>query len=165
MREGDRNTVFFHANATARAQVNQVDALQNMHGTVHRDRGAMENVVLQYFADMFSSTQPNDVLMGEALNAIEPRVSAEENHRLTLHFSAKEVTDALSSMSPLKSPGPDGFPTLFYKRFWNIIGPNVISGVLDFLNTKSLPLPLNFTFILLIPKVKNPSKMIDFRSY
>lgn len=101
--------------------------------------------------------------MEEVLIAIEPRVSAEANHLLTLPFTAKEVTEALSSMFPLKSPGPDGFPALFYKRFWNIIGSNIISSVLEFLNSKTLPQPVNFTFIVLIPKVKKPSKMTEFR--
>lgn len=65
----------------------------------HKDRSEMENVVLQYFTDIFSSTQPDDALMGDVLNAMETRVSVVENHRLTLPFTAKEVTDALSSMS------------------------------------------------------------------
>lgn len=35
--------------------------------------------------------------------------------------------------------------------------------MLEFLNSKSLPHPLNFTFIVLIPKVKKPFKMTKFR--
>lgn len=66
-------------------------------------------------------------------------------------------------MSPLKSPGPDGFPVVFYNNFWHIIGSDVTSSVLDFLNAKNLPAPINFTFIVLIPKVKKPTRMTEFR--
>lgn len=63
-----------------------------------------------------------------------------------------------------KSPGPDGFPVFFfYQKYWSIIGPNVIAGVLEFLNTKSLPGPNNFTYVVLIPKIKKPLNMADFR--
>lgn len=118
--------------------------------------------MLQYFDDIFSSTQLDGALMGDVINTIEPRVSAKANQRLTLPFTAKEVTDALSCMYSLKSPDPDGFPALFYTRFGKVVRPNVVISVLKFLNSKTLPQPLNFTFIVLIPKHKNPSKMTEF---
>lgn len=65
-------------------------------------------------------------------------------------------------MSPLKSPDSDGFPIIFYQKFWDIIGPNVISSVLEFFNTKKLHILIKFTYVVLITKVKQPSKMTDF---
>lgn len=100
--------------------------------------------------------------MEEVFSAIEPRLSAKANHELTQHFTSKEVTDALSSMLPLKSSDPDGFRVLFYKTIWHVNGPNVISSVLEFLNFRKLLCALNFTYIFLIPKVKNPSRMTNF---
>lgn len=136
MRDGDRNTAFFHSKTTTRAQVNKVEALQDSQGTLRRARGEMEQLVVQYFDDIFSSTQLDGALMRDVINTIEPRVSAKANQRLTLPFTAKEVTDALSCMYPLKSPDPDGFPALFYTRFRKVVGPNVITSVLKFLNSK-----------------------------
>lgn len=85
--------------------MNQVESLQDMRGTVHKDMSEMENVVLQYFTDIFSSTQPDGALRGDVLNAIEPRVSGVANHRLTHPFTAKEVTDALL-VCPSQISGP-----------------------------------------------------------
>lgn len=42
MRDGDRNTAFFHSKATTRAQVNKAEALQDSQGTLRRARGEME---------------------------------------------------------------------------------------------------------------------------
>lgn len=123
----------------------------------------MANIVVDYFAKLFATTSPNEQTMEEVLSAIEPRVTADENSLLANPFTSKEVIDALSSMSPLKSPGPDGLPVLFFQKFWHSIGPNVVSSVLDFLNHKKLPENINYTFVVLLPKIKKPSRMTDFR--
>ena len=59
-------------------------------------------------------------------------------------------------MAPLKAPGPDGMPPLFYQNFWELVRGDVTHDVLGFLNSGSLPNSLNHTFITLIPKIKNP---------
>lgn len=77
----------------------------------------------------------------------------------TTPYIPGEVTTALFQMAPLKSPGPNGFPAIFFKKDWNIRGTDIISCILDFLNGRRLPNRLNFTFIVLIPKVCNPKRM------
>lgn len=44
-------------------------------------------------------------------------VTPEMNGCLTAPFTSVEVTQALSHISPLKSPGPDGFPAMFFHKF------------------------------------------------
>ena len=66
-------------------------------------------------------------------------------------------------MGPTKAPGPDGMNVLFCQRFWHVVGDTVVDAVLDFLNTGHMLLDINHTYTVLIPKVKNPEKMSDFR--
>ena len=66
-------------------------------------------------------------------------------------------------MHPLKSPGPNGMPPIFYQKFWNIVGPNVIKCVLNILNFVIMPPDFNATHICLIPKRNNPQKVTDYR--
>ena len=52
---------------------------------------------------------------------------------------------------------------LFYKKFWHIVGNDVVNAVLEFLNNGVMLPDLNHTNIVLIPKVKNPEKMFEYR--
>ena len=44
------------------------------------------------------------------------------NISLTKEFTRQEVDLALKDMAPLKAPGPDGMPPLFFQSFWHLIG-------------------------------------------
>lgn len=68
----------------------------------------------------------------------------------------EEVEYALKNMAPLKSPGLDGFNPGFYQKYWHIVGSEVSSVVLNFLNNGIFDSSINYSFIVLIPKVKNP---------
>ena len=59
--------------------------------------------------------------------------------QLSATFTTGEVQIALKQLTPLKAPGPDDMPPLFYQNFWNLTGNDVTESVLKFLNFASLP--------------------------
>lgn len=62
-----------------------------------------------------------------------------------------------------KAPGPDGINLGFIKHFWNILHEDILQMASSFLKTGNLPRGLNSSFIVLIPKIKNPIRVTDFR--
>ena len=52
---------------------------------------------------------------------------------------------------------------IFYQKYWDIIGDDVINIVLNVLNSNASIAALNQTNIALIPKTNYQSKMSDFR--
>ena len=72
---------------------------------------------------------------------------------LSRPYSVEEVKVALFQMGPTKAPGPDGMNALFYQKFWHIVGNDVSSAMLDFLNSGIMIPEINYTHIVLIPKV------------
>ena len=75
-------------------------------------------------------------------------------------------------MHPKKALGQDGMPPLFYQHYWSSIGNCVTQTILDFLNhgivptTPPPPPPprkFNETHIILVPKVKNPTKITQYK--
>ena len=66
-------------------------------------------------------------------------------------------------MHPTKALEPDGMLPIFFKHYWNIIRPEVVNCVLSSLNSGKMSCSLNETYICLIPKVKSPQNIIEFR--
>ena len=70
---------------------------------------------------------------------------------------------ALKQMYPLKAPGPDGMPPLFFQHFWSTSRAVVTKKVLDFLNFGISPPNFNEAHITLVPEIKKPKKITDYR--
>ena len=66
-------------------------------------------------------------------------------------------------MHPKKSLGPDVMPPLFYQHFWSLTSECVTKVVLDFLNLGVIPPKYKDTHIILILKVKNPTRITQYR--
>lgn len=116
----------------------------------------LEAIIIDYFGELFQSSHPDVTVIDEMLATVEARITPEMNALLSTQFTADEVLLALKQMSPLKSPGPDGLPVIFFNKYWHVLGTNIISCVLDLLNLHLLPQALNYTFIVLIPKTARP---------
>lgn len=78
-------------------------------------------------------------------------------------FEAGELQFALKQMDVETALGSDGFHPLFYKKFWNKVGMEVLEAVLTALNVGTILANLNHTFLNLISKVQSPRQVIDFR--
>nr|GEY64548.1 RNA-directed DNA polymerase, eukaryota, reverse transcriptase zinc-binding domain protein [Tanacetum cinerariifolium] len=61
------------------------------------------------------------------------------------------------------APGPDGFTFGFYRRYWDIIGSDVIDAVKWFFLLREISKGGNSSFIYLIHKVPNANMVKDFR--
>ena len=65
----------------------------------------------------------------EVLLTTETRVSAQINEKLSANFKAWEVHEAVKQMAPLKAPGPDGMPLIFFQHFWPLVGDEVTATI------------------------------------
>ena len=117
---------------------------------------------MEYFETIYKSDQPTS--FEASLSSITTRVSLDMNKELLVDFKAKEVWYALKQLHLTKAPEPDGMSPIFFKHYWNIVGPEVVNCVLSSLNSSRMPCRLNETYICLIPKVKSPQNITKFRS-
>ena len=74
--------------------------------------------------------------------------------KLEVEFIKKDVEDALISMHPTKSLGPDGMPALFYQNYWGLIGDRISKACFKILNNGDSVEEWNKTIIALVPKVE-----------
>jgi len=161
LKDGDRNTKFFQAKAKERAKTNHISALRTVNGDLVTGQSELESMAIDFYGDLFTA-QPI-LLPDEILAHVPQRVTQAMNESLESPFSEEEVVRALSMMGAHKAPGPDGFTAGFYQTHWDTVGPSVTRAVLNFLNGGQLPEAINQTTLVLIPKVKHPQDLKNFR--
>ncbi len=67
------------------------------------------------------------------------------------------------ALGPDKAPGPDGFPLMFYQRFWESIKGDIVEIFADF-HSGGLDLAsINKGWICLIPKKTAPLEIRNYR--
>ena len=121
----------------------------------------MKAVVVNYFHELFS----NSGMSGDynLTPQLFPKLDEADLDGLSSDVSNEEIHQSLFSIGGLKSPGPDGFPAIFYQKFWDLCSNDIILLIKNCFQMATLPEHLNETFIVLIPKVDNPINMTQFR--
>jgi len=94
-KDGDLNTKFFHASATARKKVNRIYFLENDVGTRVYDNSGMASVAKDYFKELFQAKQSTG---DPVLNCLRQVITEEDNHQLTAPFLMEEFKEAMFSM-------------------------------------------------------------------
>ena len=166
LKEGDRNTRYFHTIASSRKRNNRVLKLQDEFGRWHETQEKVGRVFMEYFCNIFQTSNP--VNMNAIFHVIDTRVTLEMNQELDKEVTLDEIRSALFQMNPIKAPGPDGMNALFYQKHWDVIGQDIGKVVKDLFNNGEFSsredlARINLTNLVLIPKKQAPTSAKDFR--
>ncbi len=140
---------------------NTIMGLRDEGGVWRENDNQVVNILIWYYEQLFTTVHPNH--MEEALARVPCIVSSNMNDSLHHDFTINEMELAIKQMAPSKAPGLDGMPLIFYQKYWHVIGQDVTKGVLSCLNSGQMLQSINHTYITLIPKVKNPERVTEFR--
>ncbi|XP_074328246.1 uncharacterized protein LOC141666148 [Apium graveolens] len=158
LREGEKNTRFFHKFSSTRKEHNNITKLQIANGDCKETDAEIQEIIMDYFNNLFCST-------GAAINLpaqLEfPGLSEPQSKMLVTPIVEEEVKCDVFSMHSDKSPGIDGLNPGFYQAYWDIIGHDVTEFCSKFFVIGELPENVNQTLVCLIPKVKHPKRVDD----
>jgi len=126
-----------------------------------RDPTAIKQHVTAYFRALYQSAGPRN--LQPILNHCPKVVTEEINQILMDDITEEEVKEAVFQLGSLKAPGPDGLSGQFYQNFWEEIKSDVMNMVQLFFQSGQFDPTLNQTCIVLIPKIKNPEHISQFR--
>ena len=119
--------------------------------------------ISNYYKQLFGPLKDNTVTLDESVQADIPQLQSEENVIMSAPFTEKEVFEAIDQMKPNKAPGPDGFPTEFYKKCWHIVKDDLMPMFHDLFNGHLQLFHLNFGTITLLPKKEEAIRIEQFR--
>ncbi|WOL01817.1 hypothetical protein Cni_G10534 [Canna indica] len=161
MKEGDKNSSFFHATTKIRRNYNSIYRLQNHEGQRVEGFEGVASIAEEYFANIYSTSNPRTI--ENDFSFPFKKVTSRMNSWLLRPVSKEETKQAIFSLSSNSAPGPDGFTGHFFKHFWPLIEEDITAAATSFIRSRRLLKALNRTSIALIPKTKIPENMSQIR--
>ncbi|KAH1056304.1 hypothetical protein J1N35_034369 [Gossypium stocksii] len=158
---GDKNSTFFYKYASAHRRANLISKLILDDGREITKALDIDETAILFFQQLFTTNGGGDA--SHLLINIDVRISTVVNEGLLSPFKEEGIRAALNGMGPTKAPGPDGFPALFFQRYWHIVRKDVVDHCLGILNDNKEVESINKTNIVLIPKAPKPTKLVNFR--
>ncbi|RVX09019.1 LINE-1 reverse transcriptase-like [Vitis vinifera] len=122
LREGDKNTGFFHRMANAHRRNNSMDKIK-INGRWLEEEGKVREGVVNAFQQLLSEDQSWKAdIDGLQLQ----RLSNAEAEGLEQPFTEVEIHAALMGMNGDKAPGPDGFTVAFWQFCWEFAKEEIV---------------------------------------
>jgi hypothetical protein len=114
LKEGERNTKFFHRAMTHRRYINRITQLEDDQGIPIRDHDQIAEELNSFYKDLLTETNMNrEEAIQKITKHIPKLITSEQNRALIRPITQSEVDSAVKEMPPGKAPGPDGFTTDF----------------------------------------------------
>eukprot|EP00253_Pinus_taeda_P006105 PITA_06105 len=164
LKEGEKNTKFFHRSTIQRRMHNKITFVENQQGERVEDHEGMEKEFTGYFRDILQEPNGNrDEAIREITQHVPKIINDDHNTQLLQPVSTKEVEEAMAQLKDGKAPGPDGFTANFFHEFWELIKTEVWELVEESRSMHWVLPSLNSTFIALVPKEATSNKPEKYR--
>ena len=148
LREGDKNTGYFHRMAAAHRRINHMDRIKINGVWLTEEKDVREGVVNVF---QHSLTENSDWKTDIEMLQLE-QINQQEAENLEHPFSEDEIHSALMEMNGDKAPGPDGFTMAFWQRCWVLVKEEVLDLFKEFYEQSAFIKSINNTFLVLLPK-------------
>lgn len=131
--------------------------IKELKKLVEAHQNSIHCLLLQLFSNC-NSSYPRDLcrLIGNTMND-------RTNEILIAQPTAIKIYKTIFQMQGNKSPGPNGMSPIFYKKFWNIVGKDLILAIQQFIEDGKLSKATNHTFLAFIPKKQATDRVEMFR--
>lgn len=82
VKDGDENTKYFHHKASQRKKRNYILGVHDSNGVWKTEQEDLEEIVISFYSELFSSTNSSTSNLDEALEGITKKVTDETNQKL-----------------------------------------------------------------------------------
>jgi hypothetical protein len=164
LKEGERNTKFFHREMVHRRYINRITQLEDAQGNPIREHNQIVEELTNYYKDLLTETNDDRAsTIDKITRHIPSLVTQEHNEALMRPITQEEVDHAVKEIPPGKAPGPDGFTTDFFHHCWDMIREEVWQVVEESRTSGQVLSALNATFLTLIPKEERVTHPKQYR--
>eukprot|EP00253_Pinus_taeda_P005215 PITA_05215 len=164
LKEGEKNTKFFHRSTIQRRMHNNIAFINNNQGDRIEKHEDIEKAFRDHFQEALKEQPGSCEAAIKAFTKHVPKIITEDqNQNLLKQVTMQEVDEAMAQLKDGKAPGPDGFTGNFFHEFWDLISSEVWDLVEESRSMHWVLPSLNSTFIALVPKGKEANTPDKFR--
>ncbi|GAB2285164.1 hypothetical protein Dimus_039696 [Dionaea muscipula] len=162
-RSMDRGTAYFYALIKEKRRRLKITSLVLNDGTLAESDAAIGDEFIRYYVGLLGTDSTVAKGLDVGVVAAGPVLSTELKQQISAPFTVRDVRQALGCIHVDKTPGVDGYSSLFFIKAWDVVGEDLCEAIFDFFKTGKLLKQVNAEIIHLIAKIKNPSMASDFR--
>eukprot|EP00253_Pinus_taeda_P017254 PITA_17254 len=165
LREGERNTKFFHQAMIKHRQRSRILSIKDKNGNRVVEQVEIEQVLIDHHKGILSEPQADRMqAIQEICSAIPRLVTEDQNKALMRAVTLEEIEETVKAMKKGTAPSLDGFTVDFFQAGWHFLGKEILELVEESrMNQKVWP-AINSTFYALIPKGDNLEDANGFRT-
>lgn len=157
--DGDENTTFFHGYVNNKHRKNRIMGLQ-IGGLWVTEAEMMKTESFDFYQKKFLekwSSRPK--LVSNKFSKLDSNAKSQ----LEIPFTVDKIKCVVWDCGSEKAPGPDGFTFKFLKKYWEMMKDDILQFAKYFKRHGKLGRGCNSSFITLVPKIKDPVTIGDFR--
>jgi hypothetical protein len=131
LKEGDKNTNFFHMVANSHRKFNHVDSWNKKLCNVQESCGELGEHIVHYYNNLYfehCSWQPRV----DGLSFLS--IDADDSIWLEREFEENEVWDVIRDLNGDKASSPNGFTMAFFQKCWVILKSDLMAVFVEFHN-------------------------------
>lgn len=141
-----------------------ITRIHTSEGYTH-DRQDINNMFRDFYRSLYTSENDSHPKFDSFFKNLDmPSISVKFRNVLDNPITAEELSTAIKTLQNGKSPGPDGFPSEFFKKFSPQLIPHMLNMYNESFGSGTLPQTLREAFIsIILKKNKDPSYCESYR--
>ncbi|GKB83822.1 RNA-directed DNA polymerase, eukaryota, reverse transcriptase zinc-binding domain protein [Tanacetum coccineum] len=151
LKEGDRNTTYFHRVIKSRQNKSRVESICNEAG-IRFDGDQVPEQFVKHFQE-FLGKEVTVKSIEDRDDLFTCKLTEEEALSMIKEVSNDEIKKAMFDIADVKARGPDGYTICFFKKAWCVVEKDICQAIKDFFVNGKLLKEINSTLISLVPKV------------
>lgn len=126
--EGDKAFKLLASQLRQKAASRNILQIMLPNGSLTEDHRSINNCFKEYYSKLYLLDIRPDVKDFDNFfsNLNVPTINSASKERLEKNITLEEIHNGITSLQGGKAPGPDGFPTDFYKKFKDKIAPLLV---------------------------------------
>ena len=150
--EGERCTKFFLNQHKRKVGETVVKRIRTATGPITVQTPEIVDTFREFYSELYTEAPTDEDAQNEVLGLLDRILTDEQSQKCSEDFQLKDLRRAMRESSNGKSPGQDGIPMEFFKKFWDLMGPDLFLVFRHSYETGLLPESQRTAVIRCLPK-------------